>query len=235
MTVSIHQPNFLPWFGYFHKLAYSDMFIFFDDVQYPRGKTFISRVKINMQNGEHWITVPIKGKSELLPIQNIPLTNGPYLKKIARTLEVTYKKTPYFQEVYDCVSLHLLDQPPSLCALNISLITAIVNRLGLATRLVRSSELGCTGHEGEDKILCLLKAVKAITYISGKGAGSNRHIDEGHFAKEGIRLVWQSFDHPIYPQLFGGIFIPNLSIVDMLFNLGFDQTRKMLMQTPISK
>jgi hypothetical protein len=234
MTVSIHQPNFLPWLGYFHKLAHSDVFIFFDDVQYPRGKSFVSRVKVKTPQGEHWLTVPTTGKSDLLLIQDIALADTISLKKITRTLEVTYKKSAHFQEVFECVSPHLLKDYSLLCDLNIGLIEVICSRLQLPTIFHRSSELACNTADAEEKILCLLHKVKATTYISGKGAGSSRHINETSFEQQGMKLIWQDFAHPEYPQLYGGAFIPKLSIVDVLFNLGFSKTKELLMQTPVT-
>lgn len=235
MTVSIHQPNFLPWFGYFHKLAHSDVFVFLDDVQLPRGKSFVSRVKVKTQNGEHWLTLPVSGKSEMLPIHEVALADARVLKKLLRTLEVTYKKSEYFQPVYGCIA-RVFDAGHTLLSdFNIALIASLSHQMGLKTRFMKSSEMDCNLDYGAEKIACILQTAQATKYISGKGGGSRRYIVEIDFDQAGMELHWQEFDHPVYDQMYGGEFIPNLSIIDMLFNLGFEKTVETLLLTKISK
>src|SRR5262245_30980573 len=96
MIVAIHQPNFLPWLGYFSKLLHCDTFVLFDDVQFPRGKTFVNRVQIKTPQGPNWITVPIADKSDLALIKDSRIAPDPsWKRKVLRTLEVSYAKAPY--------------------------------------------------------------------------------------------------------------------------------------------
>src|SRR5215216_4803864 len=96
MIVSIHQPNFLPWLGYFDKLLKSDVFVLFDDVQFPRGKTYANRVLIKTINGEAWITVPVADRGELQLIKDVSIAANPVWKrKLIKTLEVNYAKAPF--------------------------------------------------------------------------------------------------------------------------------------------
>ncbi len=58
-TMAMHQPNYVPWLGYFHKLARCDMFVHLDTVQFPRGQSFGARNRIKTPNGVAWLTVPV--------------------------------------------------------------------------------------------------------------------------------------------------------------------------------
>ena len=113
--------------------------------------------------------------------------------------------------------------------LNISLINWIVRQMNVSTKTIRSSQLyNCQRESGAEKLHCILHESSATKYISGKGSGSKRYIDEDAFSSTGIELVWQEFRHPVYKQLHGA-FIENLSIVDLLFNEGFDNARNILL------
>ena len=83
--VSIHQPNYLPWLGYFRKVAVSDIFIFFDNVQMPGGKSFVSRNRIKTKNGLQWLSVPVYGKGKL-PISSVLLADNKWKRKHLKTL-----------------------------------------------------------------------------------------------------------------------------------------------------
>lgn len=219
--VAIHQPNFLPWLGYFHKISLADIFVFFDDVQFPRGKTYGNRVKIKTNNGELWITVPVLSKGELPCFNSILINNtAPWQRKILKTIELSYKKAKYFEKYHERFSEIFLSDYERLIDLNIALIQYVVEMLGLNVKLCLSSEI-LSGRElnAEDKIISILKYLEASVYVSGSGAGSERYIENGRFRLENIKLEWQIFSAPVYEQLWGP-FIPGLSIIDLLFNCG---------------
>jgi hypothetical protein len=227
MTVikaAIHQPNFLPWLGYFHKISLVDTFVFFDDVQFPRGKTYGNRVKIKTNNGESWITVPVLSKGELSDFNTI-LINGtmPWQRKILKTIELAYARAKYFDKYHQGFSEVFLSPYERLIDLNTAMIRYIANAIGMSVSFKLSSEI-LPGKEAsaEDKIISVLKSLGASSYVSGSGAGSARYVDEEQFRKENIKLEWQHFNSPVYPQLWGP-FIPDLSIIDLLFNCG-DET-----------
>lgn len=231
MTVSIHQPNFLPWLGFFHKLINSDVFVFFDDVQMPRGKSYVSRVKVKyLDSTELWLSIPVSGKSELLPICEVRISEKRIFEKHLKTFTSLYRKAAYFDEVYPGLTEILRTDYDTIADLNIALINWIVKGMNASTKTIRSSRLSnCHGKSGDEKLLCILHELSATTYISGKGAGSKRYIDEDAFAAAGIELIWQEFLHPVYQQLHGP-FLENLSIIDLLFNEGFDNARNILLK-----
>jgi hypothetical protein len=218
---AIHQPNFLPWLGYFHKISLVDDFVFFDDVQFPRGKTFGNRVKIKTNNGETWITVPVLSKGDFQVFNNIRINNtAPWQRKILRTIELAYSKAKYFEEYWESFSAILLQEYKYLIDLNINFIKYAIDCLGLEVKLYLSSEISTEGYaDTEDRIISILKNLGTDLYITGKGAGSLRYIDEERFHNEDIEIEWQQYNSPVYEQLWGS-FIPDLSIIDLLFNCG---------------
>ena len=221
--VAIHQPNFLPWIGYFHKISLVDTFVFFDDVQFPRGKTFGNRVKIKTNNGESWLTVPVLSKGDMADFNAMMInSSSPWQRKSMKTIELSYKKAPYFEMYREGFSRVFLEPYERLTDLNIALVKYISGVIGLKASFALSSGISeSSGLTGDDKILAILRALGATTYISGKGAGSTRYIDEERFRKENIAIEWQQYSSPQYSQLWGE-FIPDLSVIDLLFNCGPD-------------
>lgn len=228
MKVAIHQPNFIPWIGYFQKISLVDKFILFDNIQLERGKTFTSRTKILIQGKEHWLTVPTINKSNCLLIKDTQIDNSSiWKKKHLRTLNSSYKKASFFDEVFPIIENAYSCNSTFITDYNIPLIKAISNYLGLRTEFFVSSEIAIpnVNVKGFEKIKELLKAVGATSYLSGSGAGSKRYIDEEQFVSNKIQLKWQSFEIKPYNQLNTNTFIPGLSILDLLFNCGHESVK----------
>lgn len=224
--VAIHQPNFLPWLGYFHKISLVDSFVFFDDVQFPRGKTYGNRVKIKTNNGETWLTVPVLSKGDLPDFNEILINNTfPWQRKIMKTIELAYGKAKFFETYHDGFRSVFMEHYEKLSDLNIALIKYLSGLIGLEAIFHSSSELK-TGNkdDAEERIPEIVKQLGASVYVSGSGAGSARYIDEDRFRNEGILLEWQKFNSPVYPQPWGE-FIPDLSIIDLVFNCGEESER----------
>jgi len=219
MIVAIHQPNYLPWLGYFNKMARSDVFVLFDDVQLVRGKSFMTRNRVKAANGAQWLTVPVKGKSELSLIkETLIVQDGKWQRKHWRTIQLSYKKAPYFDR-YEAKFSQIYDASwEKLSELNVTLIKLIKDLLGINATLVLSSEMHIEAR-GDEKILSIVRELKADKYITGEGEGSKRYIAEEEFKENNIELIYQHFEHPPYHQLWGD-FIPNLSVIDLLFNEG---------------
>jgi len=223
MRVAIHQPNFLPWTGYFNKIKSVDTFVFFDDVQFERGKTYTSRTKILVNGMESWLTIPVQHKSDLVLIKDMCVdTTFPWKNKHLKTLELNYKKSSFFQDVFAIIEKVYNQDSPFLIDYNIPLITMISDYMGLKTAFLFSSQLSDPSMTGLEKIIYLLQTTSASTYLSGNGSGSKRYINENEFQKTGISVEWQTYQQVHYPQLNTTEFIPNLSIIDMLFNCGKD-------------
>jgi hypothetical protein len=220
MNIAIHQPNFLPWIGYFYKIAKSDIFVLLDDVQYTKN-SFINRNLIKSHQGSLWITVPVQhsGKFGQL-INECKIQNKSFISiKIIKTINQNYVKAPYFDYLFSELENILNTDNESLVELNIALIELVCKKLSLKTRLLRSSSLKNIEGESTDRLISICKTLNAKSYIFGFGAMNYQEIDL--FVENSIEAKKTSFNHPTYNQLWGD-FIPNLSVIDLLFNVGSD-------------
>ncbi len=214
--VGIHQPNFLPWIGYFYKIGKSDVFVFLDNVQYAKN-SFINRNKIKTPQGAAWLTVPVSFKFGQL-INEVKINNETkWREKHLKTLEMNYKKANFFDDIFEIIKkIYYLRDWQNLSDFNISLIKSIVSYFGLDKSFVKSSALGVRAKSTE-LLIQIVKKVGSDVYLSG--FGGVKYQDEGLFKKGGINLEYYNFHHPTYTQLWGR-FIPNLSMIDLLFNCG---------------
>lgn len=219
MIVAIHQPNFMPWLGYFHKMASADKFVYLDNVPFSKG-SYTNRVQIKTQGGARWLTVPVITSGKLG--QNISELaadeHGDWRRKALATLEGSYRKCPHWKTCWPLVEPLIASGPVNLADLNIGLIEHFAGMLGVSTPRVRASTLAAQG-KSTDLLIAICKELSADTYLSGSG-GAN-YQDEQAFASAGIKLTYSQFKHPQYPQPFGE-FTPGLSVVDLLFNCGPD-------------
>ena len=228
---AIHQPTFLPWLGWWDKLARADVLVLLDDVQFPKkGGTWMNRVRMLVHGEPAWVTVPVdrsyRGTLAIREVVADPRT--PWREKIARTIATSYSRAPYFDHVYSHVE-ELLGLPTDHVAeLNETGILRIGERLSIDTgKLVRQSNLGVVG-SGTDLLVSLCKAVDASAYLTGDGAGG--YLLEERFEAVGIDVVEQRFVPPRYPQLVDE-YLPGLSIVDALMNCGWEGTRALICGT----
>ncbi len=218
MIVSIHQPDYLPYLGYFYKIARSDVFIFLDDAQFSNN------------NMHHWNTVKTpQGALRLkIPVDHHlgdPITQVRtrdelgWQEKHLKALEMNYARAPYFREIFPAIRSLLCTSYGSLAERNIAINRYICEGFGLSPRFYRSSEMEIHTAR-EERVIDLCCAVGGDTYLSGHGASV--YQVEQHFTDRGLRLLYTDYtDAFTYPQLWGD-FLPNLSVVDYLFNCGFD-------------
>ena len=222
MIVSIHQPNYLPWLGYFNKIIRSDVFVIFDDVQFPIGKKgfFGNRNQIKTNSGQLWLTVPVLDRSKCKNFNDIKVNYNGWNEKHIKNIENFYRKSEYFGVYYKDIENILSQEYDNFSELSTKLITYFMNVMDIDTKLVYSSEI-CKDVDltGMDKIFYILEQLKADTYISSDGPGSRRYIKDEDFSDKNIKLIWQDFEHPTYKQMYGD-FISHLSIIDLLFNCG---------------
>ena len=218
MIVSINQPAYLPWLGYFHRIAISDLHIVLDHVQFEKN-SFTNRNKVRTKEGWCWLTVPLKttGKFGSLYINQLEITNDSrWAEKHWATLRFNYAKAPYFvqhapyfERVYSQRWDHLID-------LTREITNYLLGALGIKTPLMFSSETDVEGQKDE-LILNLCSDAQAKVYISGP-LGKD-YIREDIFREAGIKVLYHDYHHPSYPQAYAG-FEPYMSIIDLLFNCG---------------
>ncbi len=217
IKVGIHQPNYLPWIGYFTKILLSDYFIFLDDVQFSN------------EGMHHWHYL----KTPQGPIRiKIPIcqTLGDRINEVKtrdelgwkskhlKSIELNYKKASHYQEVYRDLAELILHDYDNIALMNIAIISFICAKLGISTRLVNSSSFNVPT-VGVERIIDLVKAVNGTDYISGMGARS--YQDDRVFQEKGIRLHYLHYIPIVYDQLWGP-FHANVSIIDYLMNCGYD-------------
>lgn len=219
-TVGIHQPNFVPWLGYFYKIMKSDVFVFLDDVQYVK-RSFINRNKIKTKNGEHYIRLPLhqKGKYKQSILDCVVFDKEHTLDSLFKTVQMSYGKSKYFNDYFEDFKEALREGEDSLVDINISLIKWILEIMEEPLVFKRSSELEGVSGTSTERLISICKSVGAERYLSGHGG--EKYQDKKMFDDANIELVITDFDHPVYSQIWGD-FIPNLSIIDLIFNHGKD-------------
>lgn len=216
-TVGIHQPEFLPWLGFFDKLQQSDVFVLLDSVPFEKNY-FQNRNRIRTPQGWSWLTVPVltKGRfgQSLLDVRIRP--DQPWRRKHCQSLEQHYGRTPFFREYFPALRTMYDDAGDSLVDLNLSMIRWLSGALGVSKPVLRSSALTVTGRK-TDLLLSICQAVGGDTYLSGPGGRD--YLDEGPFERAGIAVRYHDFAHPEYEQLHAP-FLPRMSAIDLLFNHG---------------
>lgn len=215
MIISGHQPNYLPWIGYFHKMLSCDLFVILDDVFYSK-KSYFARNFIKSPEGARMLVVPLTRKGALIK-DATTVHDGRWYIKHLRTLLTCYSKAPYWKE-YENLFASIYSNPgEKLADLNLRLINAMRDLLGIKTPIVRSSDYPDIPGKKVDKIINICKYFGADIYLSGIGALV--YNDNEAFLRNNLRLVYQEFEDPVYPQQWGS-FIPAMSAIDLLFNCG---------------
>jgi hypothetical protein len=223
MIFSIHQPNYIPYLGYFYKILRSDYFVILDAVQYPRGQSYSPRNKIKTPQGEIYLTVPVsipRDRQGKVTYREVSIAGDRWKARHIKTIEMNYKSSPYFGEVISLYSDIITRDYTDICRLNSELIKAVCDYLGIKTRILYLSDLLDSFGSKTYLIIDIGKRLNASVYLSGTGGGKD--YNDGDLMREhGIELVYSDFRHPVYPQLWGE-FIPNLSVLDYIFNCGPD-------------
>jgi hypothetical protein len=226
VIVSIHQPGYLPWHGLFHRLALSDIHIFFDSTQFEKNG-FNNRVKVKTAQGGAWLTVPVlvKGRFGNNQIREAQINNTvAWQQNHWKTLSYSYARAPFFREHSSFFESFYAREWSVLGDLNVTAVEYLARALGIRCRFVRASELAVAGAKAE-LVLNLCKAVNGTVYISG--VNGRDYLDREAFRREGIALRFQSYREPQYHQLYGD-FEPFMSVVDLLFNHG-ESSRQLMM------
>ncbi len=216
-----HQPNYLPYLGFFHKIARADRFVIVDNVQFVKRGPFgwIHRNRILTNTGPQWLTVPVltKGKFDQ-EIREVRINKAlPWARKHWKAIAIHYGKTPCFARYAPPFEAIYARPWESLAELNEALIRAILAAFGIDVPVARASDLAVSG-KGTDYVIDLCRKAGANAYLSG--VHGRDYLETGKFREAGIDLSFQEFTHPRHPQAYPGEFTPNLSALDLLFNCG---------------
>ena len=218
MKAVIHQPHFFPYPGFFHKLSLADIYVIMDDVQYD--KRWTNRNRIMATNGWTWLTVPINKDHKLLSNMLIEINNEmPWQEHHWKKIYQSYAKTKYFHLYKDYLENLYKKEWKFLFDLDFETMKRTIDWLDLNTRIVRESELHVKG-ESTERLVNVCKAVGADTYVAGKGSKS--YIEEKLFLQNNMKIEYQNYQSTQYTQRFTDVFVSDLSIIDMLTNVGPD-------------
>lgn len=229
MIFAAHQPNYLPWLGFFYKLWASDLFFLLDDVQFERGRGYQNRVQIKTPQGAQWLTQPVRRKGQgLQPTNEVAFSEPDWAAKHLRTLRANYAKAPHFDAYFPEIETILTEAPDNLAETNARLIEALARHFGARARLLRSSGFGLDLSGGE-RIAELGRREGGTVYLSGRGGEKYQAAES--FAARGIALSYTRFRPEPYRQLWGE-FLPGLSALDALFNIGGDGVAEIFAATP---
>jgi len=223
MIIAVHQPQYLPWIGYFHKIDKADVFVLLDTVQFKKNE-WQNRNKIKTAQGWQWLTVPVLYRYPQL-IQEVSINNKvDWQRKHRQAIISNYKKAPhyglleiFFEEIFS-LSWEIISQ------LNIEVVRRLNRILGIDTSLYVASEIGAFPEDPDERLIAIAKHFGAETYLAG--AGGRGYMDLNKYDKAGVQVVFQDFRHPVYDQLFGE-FEPFMSVIDLIFNHG-DESLKIL-------
>ncbi len=221
MIVSISQPAYLPWLGYFHRIAESDLHIVLDHVEIDQNSRtkFANRNKIRTPDGWSWLTVPLltKGRRQNLELHNLEIDNSTnWATKHWKAICHNYAKTPHFKE-----SSHFFENVYSsnwrlLNNLNEHVTKYLLDTLCIKTPTKFSSRMGIESKKSE-LIVDLCRSVGATKYLSGPFG--RQYLSEPDFLKHGVELIYHDYKHPTYSQVFEN-FESFMSIIDLIFSHG---------------
>jgi len=221
LTVAIHQPEHLPWLGFFHKAAQVDVFVLLDTVQY-RHKYFQNRNRIRSHQGICWLTVPVLLKGRGRPLFRDVQINPWDLRwreKCWRSISLNYTRARFFEAHAEFFQGVYSRKWELLVDLNVELLRYLFHVLGITASVVRASELRASG-TGPELIVNIAQELGADGYLSGiSGIAGRGTVPEELFQRRGIAVRYQAFHHPIYRQLHHP-FLPGMSVIDLLLNYG---------------
>lgn len=228
---AIMQPTFLPWMGYFDIIDQVDYFVFYDNVQMTR-RSWQVRNRVKTANGEYYLTVPIKhtkNRDELLICDAEICYDETWQSKHLKTIENSYKKAPYFEEVFSVLSSIYAKKHELLFSFNEEFIVTVLQKIGITTKFISALELDGISGVKDARLASICKQLGCNEYLSAQG--SSIYIESlspgGELTKQGIELYYQSYKHPDYRQLYGP-FLRSMGVIDLLFNEGFEHSLEII-------
>ena len=228
MIVAIHQPEFLPWPGFFNKMWRADIYVILDDVQFTKGNWQNRNRVFSKDKDETLITAPVQSANSLqTEIRDMKLSyhdGGKWQIKNWRSLRANYADYPFFEGYSDVIESLVMTKAELLVDYNLAFINWIRNELGIETPLVRSSSLGVEGSRTK-KLIEIVKALEGTTYLSG--SGGRAYLANEDFHESGIRLLYQDFSPPCY---FNNPQRSVRSAVDLLLAVGPQMSSKLIQE-----
>lgn len=219
MRVCIHQPNYLPYLGFFNKIKNSDIYVLYDVAQYVKDR-WDNRNRIRTKEGYMYLTIPLLDKDSFLKrFYEVKLPpNNKWQKKHWKAIQANYAKAKYFDSYSDFFKKHYSSRWENLADFNEAIIRYLMKEFSLNVEVINTTDLKLDlSPKSSDLLIEILENVNATSYLSGPSG--EKYMDAERFKSSGIKIEFQKFTHPVYKQRYDG-FIPNLSAIDLLFNMG---------------
>jgi hypothetical protein len=215
-TVVISQPMFLPWVGLFEQVRLADVFVHYDDVQLPQGRSFMARVQVKTADGVAWLTAPLDRKRSGRLINQVVFAADDWRDRHLKTLRHAYGKAPYFALMFNLVRQIYCHATDNLAEFNIHATETIARCLGLAPVFRRSSQIGISG-SSTPRLVEFCLAAGADTYVTGHGALN--YLEHDKFEERSVAVRYMDYRRLPYPQLHGE-FTPYVTVLDAIANVG---------------
>ncbi len=214
MIVAIHQPNYLPYLGFFHKIALADLFVLYDTAQFSKNE-FHNRNRIKTPRGPLWLTVPVRNPA-FQAIRNVEISGNRWKSLHWKTIQSNYSRSSFLGSYSSDLGNFYSKDWRQLSLANEALIRFIAAAFGYAPTIKRASELGDIENlSASAKLAEIVRRAGGDAYLSGRGA--SRYLKRDEFGE--VKLLVQEFNHTEYPPLWGP-FVPDLSALDFLLNVG---------------
>ncbi len=231
MKIAMMQPTFMPWLGYFELIYKSDIFITLDDFQFTiqswqqRNRLFVNKAQVD------WYTVPVKKTESFLAPLNKTVINEslPWRTKMLKRIQQNYSKAGYYNEIYPLVEKWLLTKKETLDEQNFLFIKSMCECLGINREFKRSSDCPSTSKRSM-RVVDLLTWCHGVHYYCAKGSFGYM-FEDGVFPVNNVNVLFQDFQHISYAQVGSAKeFIPSLSIIDAMMNIGPAATYELIRQ-----
>ena len=228
MIVAINQPNYFPWLGYFKKILEADIFILLDDAQFSKG-SYTNRVRIGKSSSVRWLTLPVTYKFGQ-PINKVRVASVHWKQNHLDILKQTYLGSPHFDEVWnDLEEMFEGLSSHNLSVVNQYLIRRVIVCLGFQVDFRLASMFNIKEHSDDRLISLIQKVASRCVYLSGDGGKSYQSVEK--FELNDITVRYLNFIHPSYTQFSTDSFLPGLSVLDAAFNIGWKNTRQILLES----
>lgn len=221
MIVSVHQPQYMPWLGYFDKIDRADAFVLLDNVQFKKNE-WQNRNRIKSPQGAQWLTVPVRYKFPQL-INEVEINHQErWQHKQQQSILSNYRKAPFWT-ILEPLFEDVFSRPWTMLAdLNVFVVKKLVEILGITTPLYIASELGEFSEDPDERLIAITKYFNTDTYLAGSGGHDYMNLEL--YTQAGVSVLFQEYRHPDYHQLFGS-FEPYLSVIDLIYNHGTDSLK----------
>ena len=222
MKISISQPRYLPAFNYIQRISISDAFVLFDNVQH-NSKDYENRNKVKTSNGPVWLSIPLQRNTSRMMISDLYFADSQWIEKHKKTIFLNYSKAPFFDlDMLDWLYDFEKQNEYSFVAVCESMLKKHLQLLNVKTPIYKATEMNLFCKK--DALLAeITQYLKGDTYISGPNG--RKYINKDNF--NGINILFHEYNFPVYPQLWG-TFVPWMSTLDIIYNLGLDEAKNML-------